>query len=159
WRDEYQFERRDGSFAFVLDRGQILRDASGTPVRMIGTIVDITPRKQAEEALVEANRLKDQFLATVSHELRTPLSAIIGWSRLLRNNPKRDSAMIERALEVIERNVRTQTHLIEDLLDISRIISGKLRLDIQLIDPAPIIETAIDTVQPAADAKHIRIQQ
>ena len=107
---------------------------------MIGAMVDITSRKRAEEALVEANRMKDQFLATVSHELRTPLNAILGWARLLRTGGKDDTEAMDRALEIIERNARTQTQLIDDLLDISRIVSGKLRLDVQLVEPAPVIE-------------------
>ena len=110
-------------------------------------------RKQAEEA----NRLKDEFLATVSHELRTPLTAIVGWMHLLRGG-QLDQATSEHALETIERNARSQTQLIEDLLDISRVITGKLRLTVRPVDLTQVIEAAIDAVRPAAAAKKIELQ-
>jgi len=104
-----------------------------------------------------ANRSKDEFLATVSHELRTPLNAILGWARLLRQgNVSPDK--VDRALESIERNSLAQVQLIEDLLDISRIVSGKLRLDAQPLSLAPVVEMAIDSVQHAFDAKGIQFQ-
>jgi PAS domain S-box-containing protein len=106
---------------------------------------------------VEANRLKDEFLATISHELRTPLNAITGWSSMLLSNTlgEKDARM---AIETINRNARAQAQIIEDILDVSRIITGKLRLDIQLIDPGKIIESAIESARPAAEAKAIRLQ-
>ena len=104
-----------------------------------------------------ANRTKDEFLATVSHELRTPLNAILGWAQLLRGG-NLEEGELERALETIERNARAQAQLIEDLLDISRIITGKLRLDVRPIELAGVIEAAVDSVRPAADAKGIRFQ-
>ena len=104
-----------------------------------------------------ANRMKDEFLATVSHELRTPLNAILGWAQLLRGGDLEEGEL-ERALETIERNARAQAQLIEDLLDISRIITGKLRLDVRPIELAGLIESAVDSVHPAADAKGIRLQ-
>src|SRR6185312_11032023 len=91
----------------------------------------------------EANRLKDEFLATLSHELRTPLNAILGWTRLLRNGSP-DAGRIARGLEVIERNVGVQTALIEDLLDVSRIAVGKLRLEKRPLELGPIIEASLD---------------
>lgn len=109
-------------------------------------------RKEAEAA----NRTKDEFLATVSHELRTPLNAVLGWVRMLRMG-KLDEAAVTRALETIERNAKAQAQLIEDLLDVSRIISGKLRLDVRPIDLASVIEAAIDSIRPAIDAKAIRL--
>jgi PAS domain S-box-containing protein len=115
---------------------------------------------QEQKARAEAenlNRLKDEFLSTVSHELRTPLNAILGWSQILRTQ-KADEATINRALETIERNARSQAQLINDLLDISRIITGKIRLNVQMVDLLPVIEATIDTVRPAADAKNIRLQ-
>ena len=96
--------------------------------------------------------MKDEFLATLSHELRTPLSAIVGWSNLLLQGQPSE-ADIKQGLSTIERNARVQTQLIEDLLDMSRIISGKLRLDIQRVLPVAFIEAAINSVRPAADAK------
>ena len=104
-----------------------------------------------------ANRAKDEFLSTLSHELRTPLNAMLGWAQLLRSR-KLDEATIARGLEAIERNARGQTALIEDLLDISRIITGKLRLSTRPVELIPLIEAAIDTVSPSAEAKSIRIQ-
>jgi signal transduction histidine kinase/DNA-binding response OmpR family regulator len=106
----------------------------------------------------EANRIKDEFLATISHELRTPLTAILGWAQMLHGG-KLDEATAKRAITSIERNAKSQAHLIEDLLDISRIITGKLRLDVRSVDLAPIIEAAIDAIRPAADAKNIRLQK
>ena len=105
-----------------------------------------------------AGRLKDQFLATVSHELRTPLNAILGWSQILRSHNRGDEELDE-GLSVIERNARVQAQLIEDLLDMSRIISGKLRLDVQQVDVADITNAAIESVRPAADAREIRLQK
>ncbi|MGH7230613.1 MAG: response regulator [Nitrospiraceae bacterium] len=106
----------------------------------------------------EANRIKDEFLATVSHELRTPLTAILGWAQMLHGG-KLDETAKQRAIHSIERNAKSQAHLIEDLLDISRIITGKLRLDVRSVDLGPIIEAAIDAVRPAADAKGIQLQK
>jgi PAS domain S-box-containing protein len=105
----------------------------------------------------QANRLKDQFLATVTHELRTPLNAILGWARLLQSG-RIDQATAVHALEVIERNAKAQAQLIDDLLDVSRIISGKLRLNLSPVETAPLVEAALDAVRPAADAKGIRLR-
>jgi len=107
-------------------------------------------------AAQEANRLKDDFLATLSHELRTPLSAILGWARVLRSGQS-DRETTDRALESIERNVRVQTKLIDDLLDISRITSGRLRLQVRPVELGPVILAAIETTRPAAEAKAIRL--
>jgi CheY-like chemotaxis protein/nitrogen-specific signal transduction histidine kinase len=105
----------------------------------------------------DASSLKDEFLATVSHELRTPLMAVLGWTHLLRSN-NLDDAGKERALETIERNARSQQQLIEDLLDVSRIITGKLRLEVRSINPAAFIAAAVESVRPAADAKDVRLE-
>jgi signal transduction histidine kinase/CheY-like chemotaxis protein len=106
-----------------------------------------------------ASRLKDEFLATVSHELRTPMTAVLGWAHLLRVNDQLSETDREHALEVIERNARSQNQLIEDLLDVSRIITGKLRLDVRAVEPVSFIEAAIEAVVPAAEAKEIRIRK
>lgn len=113
--------------------------------------------KQAIQRAEEANSLKDEFLATVSHELRTPLMAVLGWAHLLRSN-NLDEAGQRRALETIERNARAQQQLIEDLLDVSRIITGKLRLDVRPVTPASFIDAAVESVRPAADAKGIQLE-
>jgi signal transduction histidine kinase/ActR/RegA family two-component response regulator len=110
-------------------------------------------RAEAERA----GRMKDEFLATLSHELRTPLNAILGWATMLRRSAD-DPEEVASGLEIIERNARVQAQLIEDLLDMSRIISGKIRLDVRSVDPTTVIEAAIESVRPAADAKEIRIQ-
>jgi CheY-like chemotaxis protein len=108
-------------------------------------------------AAEHANRMKDEFLSNLSHELRTPLNAILGWSQLLRRGVE-DPNDVSQGLETIERNARMQTQLIEDLLDMSRIISGNIRIDIQRVAPTSFIEAAIRTVQPAAEAKGVRIE-
>jgi signal transduction histidine kinase len=101
--------------------------------------------------------MKDEFLATVSHELRTPLNAILGWSQMLKTGNLGEIAK-ENALTTIERNARAQTQLIDDLLDVSRIITGKLRLDIRAVDLISVIMAAVDAVRPATEAKEIRLQ-
>ena len=105
----------------------------------------------------EANRAKDLFLGSLSHELRTPLNAIIGWTRMLRSGSLPEEKR-ERALETIDRNARAQAALIEDILDLSRITSGKMRLEVAPVELAHIVETALDTIRPAADAKGVRVQ-
>jgi PAS domain S-box-containing protein len=106
----------------------------------------------------ESSRLKDEFLATVSHELRTPLTSILGWAHMLRTRGFGD-ADAAKALETIERNARAQAQLIDDLLDVSRIITGKLRIDVRPVDPNSFIEAAIEAVRPAAEAKGVRVQR
>jgi signal transduction histidine kinase/ActR/RegA family two-component response regulator len=114
--------------------------------------------RSARAAAERMGELKDEFLANLSHELRTPLSAIVGWSKVLRRGIK-DEADLHNGLDTIERNARVQTQLIDDLLDMNRIASGKVRLDTQLIAPISFIEAAIDTVRPAAEAKGIQIEK
>jgi signal transduction histidine kinase/CheY-like chemotaxis protein len=113
-------------------------------------------RTAALERERDANRLKDEFLATLSHELRTPLNAVLGWTRVLRTTNREGQAR-ERALESIERNARAQARLIEDLLEVSRIVTGKLRIHTEPVDLAAIVEAAVEVVQPAAVAKHIAL--
>ncbi|HEY6186934.1 MAG TPA: ATP-binding protein [Pyrinomonadaceae bacterium] len=127
-------------------------------------LVQIRQRNQYEDEILhakraaeEANLAKDEFLAVVSHELRTPLTAILGWARMLKAGELDESNSL-RAVEIIERNAESQTQLIEDLLDFSRIISGKLRLEVRRVELASIIESAIDVVRPAADARGIDLQ-
>ena len=112
-----------------------------------------TARKQAESA----NRVKDEFIATLSHELRTPLTPILGWTQLLRHRTI-EPAFVARGLEVIEHNARSQAKLIEDLLDVSRIVTGKMRVKTQNVEIQTIIEPAVDAMRPAADAKGIFIE-
>jgi PAS domain S-box-containing protein len=114
--------------------------------------------RAARTAAEKMSELKDEFLATLSHELRTPLSAILGWAHVIRTRPM-GTDELRRAMEVIERNARAQTRLIEDLLDMSRITSGQIRLDVQPVQPASFIEAAVETVRPAAEAKGIRLEK
>jgi signal transduction histidine kinase len=115
-------------------------------------------REQSARAEAEsANRLKDEFLATASHELRTPLTAILGWSQLLRSGTL-DEATAARAVTTIERNAHLQARLVEDILDVSRVITGKLRLNVEPVDVASVVNAAIDAVQLSSDAKGIRLE-
>jgi PAS domain S-box-containing protein len=141
-----------------------LRDADGTVIGAIGILRDmrayervVRDLEESRRKLDEANRAKDEFLATLSHELRTPLNAILGWARLLRSGTL-DGAGSSRGPEVIERNTRVLAQLIDDLLDVSRIITGKLRLNIQSADLATVIMSATEAVQAAADAKGIQLE-
>ncbi len=114
--------------------------------------------RSARAEAERTSQMKDEFLATLSHELRTPLSAILGWAQVLRRG-SRDQADLQRGLQTIERNARAQAQLIEDLLDMSRITSGKVLLDMQPVAPAVFIDAAVETVRPAADAKNIRLEK
>jgi signal transduction histidine kinase/CHASE1-domain containing sensor protein/ActR/RegA family two-component response regulator len=113
--------------------------------------------RTAREAAEESNRLKDEFLATVSHELRTPLTAILGWSRLLEGGTLDDSG-VRQAVETIGRNAKAQAQIVDDILDVSRIITGNLYLDLHPLEVVPVVENAINVVRPTADAKGIKIE-
>jgi signal transduction histidine kinase len=117
----------------------------------------LTREQTAREEAERANRLKDEFLATVSHELRTPLTAILGWAHLLRQSGL-DEETARHGLETIERNAQAQAQLVEDILDASRVIAGKLRLDIAPVDLAAVVNAGIDSVQLAAESKGIRLE-
>jgi signal transduction histidine kinase len=128
----------------------------------LGALVDafnvmLQQIEQRDAELREANRLKDEFLATLSHELRTPLNAILGWTRLLRANAVPADAH-DRALEKVERNAQAQARLVEDLLEVSRITTGKLRLELKPTDLAGIVNAAVESVRVAADARQVAIQ-
>jgi PAS domain S-box-containing protein len=169
-RIETAWRRRDGRTLHALESARCVRDEAGNLLYFEGTIEDITDRKQAEEELrrtlareremkeelAAANRTKDEFLAMVSHELRTPLNAMLGWARLLRGGAL-DAATAAHALEAIETSAKAQARLIEDLLDISRITTGKLRLQLAPTEPALVIQAALDAVRPAAEAKGVQL--
>jgi len=165
---EYRVIAKSGAVRWIASQATVLRNDSGSPMQVIGVAQDVTDRKLIDierERLLkreqaarleaeEATRLKDDFLATVSHELRTPLNAITGWVRLLQTGSLNQND-IQRGLETIQRNADSQTRLINDLLDVSGIISGKLRLDVRPLAIIPLIEAALDTVRPAAEAKGV----
>ena len=164
-----QMELTDGRCFERFSRPQSIE---GRTVGRVWSYRDITARRRAENALLaetareraaraevaRVSRLKDEFLATLSHELRTPLSAILGWSKALLLKPA-DVASQERGLQAIARNALAQARLIDDLLDMNRIVSGKLRLEVQPIDLTSVIEAAIEVVRPSAEAKGIRLRQ
>jgi signal transduction histidine kinase/ActR/RegA family two-component response regulator len=167
---EYRVVRPGGTLVWVSARGRATYGAAGRVLGMLGVVQDITERKHAEESLrehteaaerarrqaEEASRLKDEFLATLSHELRTPLTAVLGWAKLLRSG-EFEAEAAGRALEAIERNAAAQARLINDLLDVSRIITGKLRLEVRPVELAPLIGAAVEGVRPAAEARGLRL--
>jgi PAS domain S-box-containing protein len=162
---ETQRVTKDGRVIDVSLSVSPVRDAEGTIIGAAKVARDITERKRAEAererllaAAEAANRMKDDFLATLSHELRTPLNAIFGWAKILRSS-KVDAEDVEEGLAVIDRNAQAQTQIIEDLLDISRIISGNMRLHVQHLNLTDILEAALGAVLPAANAKDIRIHK
>lgn len=167
---EFSIVTATGTVRWLTLRSSPMLSNEGAVIGYVGTVEDISDRKQAEEeraklireqaALKEAeatNRMKDEFLATLSHELRTPLNSILGWAKLLRNR-KLDEKATARALETIERNARLQEQLIEDILDVSRIIRGKLVLNICPVNLVSVIETAVETVRLQAEAKNIAFE-
>ncbi len=141
--------------AIAIDNARMYEDAQRAAE---DRKAQLDSERAARDSAQRTSDIKDEFLATLSHELRTPLNAILGWSKILRTGAK-DANDLAKGLEAIERNARAQTQLIEDLLDMSRITSGKLRLDIQPIRPAAFIEEAVDTVKTAADTKEIRLER
>ncbi len=162
---------KEGSVLYCEWYNSVLHGNSGKMVSVLSLVLDVTARKLAEEeraALLvrerdarkeaeEADRLKDEFLATLSHELRTPLTSILGWALMIRNRDIEEEN-IDRAIETIERNARSQARLIDDLLDVSRIITGNLRLDVRPINMAPILEAAHDALRPTAEAKGVTVK-
>ena len=175
---EFRAVTADDRTVWLNQKVHVHRSASGEP-RLLGVILDITEQKRAEEILrtsearlrsetvaaerarasaETANRAKDEFLATMSHELRTPLNAVLGWTTILRNTVI-DKETRQRALETIERNARAQAQLIEDLLDVSRIVTGKLILEPAPVNLGSLMESTLDSVKLAADAKQIEIRR
>lgn len=172
---EYDIEYRtvgieDGMERWVAAKGKAFFNPAGVAIRFIGTVLNITQKKRAEaerEQLLRreqaaraeaerANRIKDEFLAVLSHELRSPLNPILGWTKLLQMR-KFDETKTAEALATIERNARVQTQLIDDLLDVAKILRGKLSLNVNSVNLSSAIEAAIDTVRTAAVAKSISI--
>jgi PAS domain S-box-containing protein len=168
---EKRYVRKDGAIIWALVNWTIVRDAEGHPLHSVANIQDITAHKRAEaereelllseraarEAAEAEARSKDEFLAVVSHELRSPLNAILGYAALLRYGAL-DAQKVKQAMDVIERSGKAQERLIDDLLDTARIISGKLRLTVGPVDVASVIDEAVQTVLPAAEAKGVSLQ-
>ncbi|MBW4465361.1 MAG: PAS domain-containing protein [Pegethrix bostrychoides GSE-TBD4-15B] len=171
YEEEYRIIRPDGSIRWVRDRGFAVRDETGELYRLAGVAEDVTDwvrlaaerdqilcREQGARAEAEqANRIKDEFLAVLSHEIRTPLNPILGWAQILRGgrlSPERTA----EAVEIIERNAQLQVQLINDLLDISRILQGKLNLQPVSVDLAQVTTAALETIRLAAEAKELRLR-
>ncbi|MEP0918733.1 ATP-binding protein [Leptolyngbya sp. DQ-M1] len=175
-RSDYDIEYRvihpNRTERWIAAKGRAQYDSFGQVLGMLGVVQDITQRKQAEqerEKLLEreqnarreaeqANRIKDEFLAVLSHELRSPLNPILGWSKLLQAR-QFDEAATRRALQTIERNAKLQTQLIDDLLDVSRILRGKMMLDACPVDLVTVVDAALETVHLSAEAKGIEVQK
>ncbi|MBE9103816.1 response regulator [Nostoc cf. edaphicum LEGE 07299] len=171
FRLEYRLRRKDGKYRSCIDAANPWFGVDGQFKGYIGSVIDITERKVAEaerDRLLEleqaarteaerANRIKDEFLAVLSHELRSPLNPILGWAKLLQTR-EFDAAALKKAIATIERNAQLQAQLIEDLLDVSRILQGKLNLKMLPVNLVLVIEAGLETVRLAAEAKNIQIQ-
>lgn len=141
----------------IIGVSKVARDISSIK-RVLREREELLARETAARADAErVSRMKDEFLATLSHELRTPLNAILGWATILRSQGATAPQEIEQGIEVIERNARAQAQLIEELLDMSRVINGKLRLDLQVVDLQGVVSEAVESVRPAAEGKGIRL--
>lgn len=166
-----RYIRKDGSLVWIKLTVSLVRDSGNRPQYFITVVEDISEAKRGEAERLDllrreqqaraeaeaANRTKDEFLATLSHELRTPLNAILGWTQLLQKG-NLEPPMVDRALETIERNARMQSQLVEDILDVSRIITGNLRLEIKPVNLASVITAAVDSFRLAAQSKDIDLQ-
>ena len=177
---DFRVSRADGSVRWLRSNGKAIYGGDGVATSLLGVTHDDTHRASLERQLDHAlgereasvvsertarelaertERIKDEFLATLSHELRTPLNAVLGWAQILLLKTSDGPDDIRRGLEAIERNARLQTQMIDDLLDMSRIISGKVRLDAQPVYPIEVIEAAIETMLPTATTKGVTIEQ
>jgi PAS domain S-box-containing protein len=168
---EFRVRRADGEVRWLASIGRVETNEDGIAFRALGVNIDITERKRTEEErelflareqaarlqAEEANRLKDEFLATLSHELRTPLTAILGWAHMLKAGGL-DEATARHAVETVERNAHAQRQLVEDVLDVSRIVTGKLRIEQTAVNLLDVVRAALDSVRPAADAKRIELR-
>jgi PAS domain S-box-containing protein len=167
---DHRIVRPDGRMRVLHANGRVICDADSRPVRMVGTGLDITERKEAEEARAqliheqarrleaeETSRAKDEFLAVLSHELRTPLNAALGWAHMLREMP-RDAPATRHAVDTIYRNLLTQSRLVSDILDVSRITKGALTVEKAPVDLGAIINSAMEMVREPARARNIALE-
>lgn len=168
---EYRLRKHDGEYGWCIDAAAPRTTDGGAFRGYVGSVVDITERKRVEDALrisleaeqeartvaERASRTKDEFLATLSHELRTPLNAVLGWASILLRKEQIPKELL-KGLTVIDRNARSQAKIIEDLLDMSAIISGKVRLDLQRTELVAVVAAAVDTARPTAEAKGVTLR-
>lgn len=176
WEDTFPLRGKGGQYRWFLSRMKVIRDEEGKAVRIFGTNTDITEQREAAEKLrgseakerearleaERANRAKDNFLATLSHELRTPLNAVLGWAVILRTSKPADGTPmhpdVDHGLAVIERNARMQAKLIEDVLDVARVTSGKFILDMRPLELTGLVFAAADAVRPSAADKGLTLR-
>ncbi|MEG4210875.1 diguanylate cyclase domain-containing protein [Microcoleus sp. S13_B4] len=158
WQGDIKNKAKNGTDYWVYATVVPLLECKGKPCQYLAIGFDITDRKAVEAAQVEANRAKDEFLAMASHELRSPLSAILGWAQLARSR-NFNEATTSRALEIIERNAKLQNRQIDNLLDLSRLLRGKVCLNISRVHLPSIVESVIDTLRPDAEAKNICVEK
>ncbi|MDB9377188.1 PAS domain-containing sensor histidine kinase, partial [Nodularia sphaerocarpa] len=170
YEQEMRYRQFDGSYRWHLARGVPIKNEQGGIIRWFGTSTDIDHRKQLEAerdqllqreqaargAAEKANQTKDEFVAMVSHDLRSPLNAILGWAKLLRTR-QLDADTVTNALETIERNAQSQAKLLEDLLNMSRILRGQLQLEIRPVNLVSIVKASVETAYPSAHAKGIHL--
>ena len=158
WYEVHAYPSETGLSVFSTDVTERVRAKEEEERRLVQIQELAHDAQEARGEAERANRLKDQFLATLSHELRTPLNAILGWAQMMRAG-RLDAEAMARGLDAIERNARSQAQLIGDLLDVSRITSGKLRLEVRPVDPAAVVDAALATVQPVAEARGVHVER
>jgi PAS domain S-box-containing protein len=163
FRLEYRVALPGQGIRWIAVLGQVHRDERGKAVRSAGLSLDVTERRNIEESernaraeAERASRLKDEFVATVSHELRTPLTSVLGWAQALRRSPQ-SSDNLDRGLDAIERNARVLSQLVSDLLDVSRIVTDKIHLDLAPVDLGALVASAAETMRAAAEAKGVTL--
>src|SRR5262249_18839512 len=153
---EFRIVRPDGEVRWLATSGRVLRDAAGRPARMLGAVIDVTERRAAEEALREADRRKDEFLAMLAHELRNPLGPIRHAAEVLRLIGPADPTL-DRARDLIERQVAHMARLVDDLLDVSRITRGKILLRRERLDLVPLVRAAAEDHRPLLEGTGLRL--
>jgi PAS domain S-box-containing protein len=157
WSIEKRYVRRDGEVIWVLVNGTIIRGTDDDSPHFIAHAADITDRRRTDDALREASRLKDEFLATLSHELRTPLNVVAGWTQILRRD-QANHVHLSRGLSVIERNTDSLRRLTDDLIGMSSVLTGRIRLEQRLVDLRGVLEDAVESIALAVQAKGLSIR-
>ncbi len=165
WEHTFLLRAQGGGYRWFLTRGRPLRNAESAgetgPDQWFVTATDISDQRAAEDALRHANQIKDEFLATLSHELRTPMSAILGWCKILERAAAKTASpdpRLAQSVEVIGRNAKLQAQIIDDLLDVSRILSGKVTISVESIELSEVAKAAVEAVRPAAEVKGIAVE-